>query len=234
MMYYFRYMFLPLSMSLLLILAGVRANPQGSPIGMTVIPLKPIEPPRAIRNQIPEDSVVRIFQSINLGGQREAVLVYDLCSVCADFEPHVAIVVAGHVSTIIDLPRLEEMTESYTVITMKQFKLSANQNALALGLRSSGDGAGSFFVVIAKMGTNYRPILTRATSQGRVVIAQGKNTSISVWSAADDDATCVWCKHVYEIETLLFDTDKFRSTGKTRTKSTYEPSRIAMSPISFR
>lgn len=208
-------------------------------MGSPAIPLNPVNVSTAIRKQLPRGAVVRAYQRLAMGDEGDQVLVYDSCLVCSEPRSSIAFVSRGQIVVRFRLQDFDEYGDVFTLTAIAEFSDGSKRGAVAFSFRGMGDGAGVLFVVVLRRNETYKVSLVQRTSQGRIIITGGKLPTLEIWSATefgtvDSPYSCVWCRHIYEIEEFVLRDDRFVRKRKGLTSETYDPHEITRSPLEVR
>lgn len=103
---------------------------------------------------------------------------------------------------------------------------------LAAAFRSAGDGSGSLFVMLTRLGSQWRIGLIKRVSQGQLRVA-ARSWKVELLSAiSDTESECTWCPHKYESETFVLDkAGGFVSSGRRVLREAMQPQKIAPFPL---
>jgi len=219
-----------------------------SPLGVVVIPKKPIKPPPELRRLLPRGIAIRILAETRLAPDGETLVVYDRHPGTPEPYAHVAFVRSEKVLKDYALDQLIEYGEGFNAMCFSSFHARGDQEAVAIAFRGTGDGAGSLFAVLTADEMSYQVVFLRRVSQGRLKIFEGETPRLELWSAADDLSpttalaadnktpivhlmSVVWGRHRYQVETYEWREGKFVRVSKWKTKKFYHPARMAARPL---
>lgn len=214
----------------LLVMVALGASAQSLPVGpMGLIqgPQPALKSSRSIRAVLPKGTEARMVIHSELTASDMFVL-YEFDDW---FEPDPVLIALQKGRTLgrWRLPRLLDTDRDYVFLEGRLFRLTPQQEALAVAFRNIGDGSGTLLFVLSAVHGKYKVLLKESTFQGRLEVdEQGR---IRVWNGELGEE-CVWCRHRYEIKGYRWTGTRLVLSGrKLRTRHSLDPQRLAAKPI---
>lgn len=224
--------FIIITLALLIVDVSVPASAQVQPqlkvgaFGGWTEPLPPTEVPPNLRQFLPPGATLRAVIDTHMTPEGESWLLYDPGDNL--LEVHLDAVHAGKSASLFD----SEISGG--VAGLMPFSIDRKSPMLAFAYHEGGDCSDTTFAIFAAHAGTYQKILEKQTAEGRMKIFEDPPEHIEVESAIlqwKAKGFCIWCPHLYLVETYQWQGGQFKRTETRRTTERLDPGEIAAAPF---
>ena len=172
-------------------LINLFAEQNNSPLGQMV---SPIDSDIEINNiSLPKGASIKTCIQLEINKKESYAIIYDLNPNPPEYNPHIAIIDNGQITTQFNLSKYDEYSEGYIYIEGNKIKI--NDNII---------GAGTIFVIISKYKGMWNISFMQRCSQARLTIEENGQIIHLLSANNQDHMECTWCPHIYNKRTFIY------------------------------